>query len=980
MRSLIQTGHLLVVMLDARRQITRNRISYSCQNCRRRKIKCTKTHPSCDECLKTKEKCVYESKSHLVSSPENAGDSHTLGKRKSGASHAPSEVEDAPSTQDQSHLNELDMALSKLEEIVAKHLILITQEYKNSDQQDLSKFLDRLNRISSSIKSSSRRDIPQYATTSESPVRVQATKILPTRKFMLSPSPSQDTDLQYSFIPSQQQSNVLFRNWLLSVYPILPIINPTEVLIKYEIFHQWYRHGCDKGIPNPVKNFMPMIFAIHYAGIVSMSVRGLRTWWPGVSRRILLTISLDHYTRSINSLKSPDRNKLTAKVIMYHLCRDAVNDSQVGSSSVAAIIRDAQMLGLHRSSLQNGLTSSGECDRRLWWEIVSLDANIASSTNLPLMTNEHYFDTTPPSEIKDNLLGTTEGARYDEELRSGNTVAQPADDPRTTGRRSPVSIHFMISRLRARLTSSTRELMSMTLGVEKLTKKDLVRMQQILSAAEAEIKGVIDRIPAAGTPEMDVGLHDRPGQMSPMDDESFYAEKLTLAEVVSMLGEQPIEEPHLVPYMEQSKLATMTFHKWARIYLSALLDQIYSLSYGPFMRSLKSKMWLVARQCLLKHCHSFTRKYIVLAINPEVQCFRWTWTSLLQPMHSSLLLLLDLYERPDSVEAARSRALIDHMLSLSLTDHGIVGGDYGITFTQPLDECGGEARNLLLDLRNKAWQRAGLDPTVLWTEQDQIQIGAAKVPTDADLLARSMREDTIHESEAGSSASSREILRAQFRQVVLTVTGEVWHPSELGELPDISEASPLLQPISEGGAQPRASKLLRARHDQEPLPIQNQEQWLRVPEGHVTSLNDIDQLLQKIKDAKSTTTKSSEIVSEPVETDLVTSPDTMHHSAPPLSTRHKVHKNHQRGGDQNFHIRHQPNIGQQQQKECEESESGQVAGQTVDSQFTHDFDWKHWDSVFASLDEVNLTDMVDTNASHVQDRDMYFVRSKGDGE
>jgi ribosomal protein L37AE/L43A len=41
------------------RQIHRNRASYSCHSCRRRKVKCDRQHPTCGNCQKMAEGCVY---------------------------------------------------------------------------------------------------------------------------------------------------------------------------------------------------------------------------------------------------------------------------------------------------------------------------------------------------------------------------------------------------------------------------------------------------------------------------------------------------------------------------------------------------------------------------------------------------------------------------------------------------------------------------------------------------------------------------------------------------------------------------------------------------------------------------------------------------------------------------------------------------------------------------------------------------------
>jgi hypothetical protein len=89
------------------------------------------------------------------------------------------------------------------------------------------------------------------------------------------------------------------------------------------------------------------------------------------------------------------------------------------------------------------------------------------------------------------------------------------------------------------------------------------------------------------------------------------------------------------------------------------------------------------------------------------------------------IMLIDLYERPYSPEASRSRAFIDRILALSGPDGGVVGGEDGISTQRPLKDGGREAWDMIRRLRQKAWQKAGLNPRMLWTEQDQIQAGVA---------------------------------------------------------------------------------------------------------------------------------------------------------------------------------------------------------------------------------------------------------------
>ncbi|KAF5016397.1 hypothetical protein F66182_11932, partial [Fusarium sp. NRRL 66182] len=90
-----------------------------------------------------------------------------------------------------------------------------------------------------------------------------------------------------------------------------------------------------------------------------------------------------------------------------------------------------------------------------------------------------------------------------------------------------------------------------------------------------------------------------------------------------------------------------------------------------------------------------------------------------------MIMLIDLYERPSSPEALRSRAFIDKIFSISGPDGGVVGGEDGVTTARPLKDGGREAWDMMRRLREKAWQKAGLDPQQLWTEQAQIQAGVA---------------------------------------------------------------------------------------------------------------------------------------------------------------------------------------------------------------------------------------------------------------
>jgi hypothetical protein len=113
-------------------------------------------------------------------------------------------------------------------------------------------------------------------------------------------------------------------------------------------------------------------------------------------------------------------------------------------------------------------------------------------------------------------------------------------------------------------------------------------------------------------------------------------------------------------------------------------------------------------------------------------------------------MLIDLYERPYSPEAPKSRAFIDRILALSGPDGGVVGGEDGVSTQRPLKDGGREAWDMIRRLRQKAWQKAGLNPQMLWTEKDQFYAGVAS-PAGPPADEGSYSEISRSESPAGSA-------------------------------------------------------------------------------------------------------------------------------------------------------------------------------------------------------------------------------------
>lgn len=65
------------------KQIHRNRASYSCHCCRRRKVKCDQVHPTCGNCKKHGDQCQYNDNSNVKSKKKD-------GVKKGSSSQSPS--------------------------------------------------------------------------------------------------------------------------------------------------------------------------------------------------------------------------------------------------------------------------------------------------------------------------------------------------------------------------------------------------------------------------------------------------------------------------------------------------------------------------------------------------------------------------------------------------------------------------------------------------------------------------------------------------------------------------------------------------------------------------------------------------------------------------------------------------------------------------------------------------------------------------
>ncbi|EXJ87417.1 hypothetical protein A1O3_04377 [Capronia epimyces CBS 606.96] len=842
-----------------KRQITRNRTSYSCATCRRRKVKCDKGHPVCGGCRKAKEQCKYGPDDALSANPPTSiGDEENNSQPKKRKISPPSQTsstspsastsnEVAPPAQLKAIEEQLYRLTSMIDSLRQKasndiqFQDLLTPIASSSDSNShqhqglsldmfqkkaprpvrdtselttpfsglkltpgnrlpdnpfwshISEELDQLNqlmrgrtsdyvraagiqdkplhqdcpRISNghptmerddfwdptSFRKQAGQDVPHsYDPDSDCPV----CQMMPFAKSTLLQgipircSPASAKHHLLKNMPSRTQSNVLLRCWLSGVYPIMPILNPPELVDKHEAFWTDIETFQSADTNPPDLDFFALINAVWYTASLSISAQGLQHWFPETSRaklassfhdQVVFSLHLGSFTRNITL------QKLAALILLISL-PIAEEDPIQASLYMHLVVRLASTMGLHREPTLFGVSVSEEgLRRRLWWQIIQLDVSFIAACGFPSQISEAFCDTNIICEGRDSALDGEDGNGVHSD--QSRKVSPSSDDYDEQSKRSSQRTLKLIGRARSIAACALRSVVSTHLGTKMLTNTDMQEMKRVIQESGDEVDAIIKLIPARGLPELGFvpdGAKDN--SQRALDCDPSMANPVSTNETTyykTYSGDEAVSAP-LARYHRQKLTA---YNKWARISLSMLKDKIACVAYAPFLKNAKSKLWSVGRQCALHNCHSFMRKFISLATDPELEPFRWTWPAMHGPLHAAMIALVDLYERPDSVEAPRTRELIDRIFALSAPESGIVGGPNGVTVQRPLREGGLEAWDMLRGLRSAAWQKAGLDPTVLWTEDDHLKIGLASPLTDSQKMAQSMREDTMYHDHVG---------------------------------------------------------------------------------------------------------------------------------------------------------------------------------------------------------------------------------------
>ncbi|KAJ5614837.1 hypothetical protein N7528_008491 [Penicillium herquei] len=548
-------------------------------------------------------------------------------------------------------------------------------------------------------------------------------------------------------VPSRRQSHILYKGFMSGVHAISPVVHPPSVLKLYNAFWDWYDYSSYSGEPCPSPTFIPLLYAIWYGGSVTISLRTIKAEFNSVSRFALSSLYNEEVSRwlaRISFPRSPSLQGLSAYLIVQTILSKE-EEPLTSSLFVSLAMRVAQTMGLHRDPAKFGIEPcEAEYRRRLWWHIMHMDGVVAMSSGLPpLVSDENYWDVCETSEIKDTMLGSPAAERYEQMIATNQRLPDDPDDPSICGGSSMVNVFYLTARGKYIMARAVRRILRIQLGTKPVTRRDMEELRAILLDLQLKLNSIVNRIPK-GMP------NQTPGRAMSMSKSPV--------EVQSTETELPGEGTGGCTEQYHSPVL-VSFHKWARIILSLYIDKAFCVAYQPFLKNARSRIWPNARQ---RWVSFFQFIHTVLTFSKRSSSLPWVYGEIHPISHRSRfsaiplelagksstnachnvrimmitdmlarctdhirIMLIDLYERPYSPEASKSRAFIDRILALSGPDGGVVGGEDGISTQRPLKDGGREAWDMIRRLRQKAWQKAGLNPQMLWTEQDQIQAGIA---------------------------------------------------------------------------------------------------------------------------------------------------------------------------------------------------------------------------------------------------------------
>ncbi|KAI3329125.1 hypothetical protein HD806DRAFT_519413 [Xylariaceae sp. AK1471] len=438
----------------------RNRMINSCLECRKRKLKCSKTSPTCTNCVKASRDCLYIGPRLDEASQMRLAEI----KEKQGTLERQLERDVAKSTTSKSTLqqrilaDEVEDGYDDERDLEATPLVALDLTYEDDadggadDMIDLGiqigkmRITERIGglsrpRISEEISAGiSQRpggqppqargsqmpafdDIPDGMSDASLPDFLKPTNqyIVPTSGFFFGQVGEPPNILQ--FLPYRAVADHLMTQYFRAVHPIAPCSHRPTMEGAYATFWEEITAGFE---PRP--STQAIIFATMFSGVISMNediVFHELGGYPKANWVASLKMGTETALSKANFLRTTRVETMQAFIIyMIPICRAEV--SRAHSVLVGAAVRMAECMGLHRDGEAYGLAPLETHLRRLvWHQLCFLDIRTCEAQGPKPVIRREDYDTKLPVNCSEEELMLTAGALPPEPSEAWTTNTLP---------------------------------------------------------------------------------------------------------------------------------------------------------------------------------------------------------------------------------------------------------------------------------------------------------------------------------------------------------------------------------------------------------------------------------------------------------------------------------------------------------------------------------------------------------------------------
>ncbi|KAL8688869.1 MAG: hypothetical protein Q9218_005323 [Villophora microphyllina] len=411
----------------------RNRMITSCLECRRRKLRCDKSHP-CTNCTKNTRDCVFlapaldsASQMKLTEIKEKMGSLERVLEQdvaRKGATQKPwkadpegEQVDFSPEPEDQ--LEPTPLALSDA----------VYDDDADNDLADLGFAMGRMrlsDRIGGFVRpkmteemteslnenSNGNQTIARGSSSPEQPIpfyipQSSYNKFLAPGPSYIAPSSSfffssgQNTVSLIDFLPSKPIADRLLTQYWHAVHPICRLVHRPSFVRRYNAFWADVEMGLE-----PTGSLQAVVFAALFSGVVSMPDDAVLMAFGTPKKDLVDNFQMGTETAlgRANVIRTTKVETLQALVMyMIPLCRTEISRSH--SALVGTALRIAECMGLHRDGTDYGLNPVDTLVRRLiWYQICFLDIRTCEAQGPRPHIRADEFDTQFPLNVDDEDL------------------------------------------------------------------------------------------------------------------------------------------------------------------------------------------------------------------------------------------------------------------------------------------------------------------------------------------------------------------------------------------------------------------------------------------------------------------------------------------------------------------------------------------------------------------------------------------------